>query len=127
MTVIAAILIILYMVLSFGFSAFEKILNWKTTLHYYEGHFKATFLEKFIPVSIVFVLILEISSLIFCISGLYSLIVNKEGHTALIGLILVSLTLMILLLGQRIAKDYQGAMNITVYFILTVLGVYFLS
>jgi len=33
----------------------------------------------------------------------------------------------LLMTGQRIAQDYSGAMNITVYFILTVLGVYFLE
>ena len=32
------------------------------------------------------------------------------------------LTLIFLLIGQRLAKDYAGAMTLAVYFIITILG-----
>ncbi len=32
-------------------------------------------------------------------------------------------TLILLLIGQRLAKDYQGAMTLAVYFIVTILGI----
>ena len=39
----------------------------------------------------------------------------------------VSFTLLLLMTGQRIAQDYSGAMNITVYFMLTVIGIFMLE
>jgi hypothetical protein len=46
---------------------------------------------------------------------------------ALWGMLATSFTLILLMTGQRIAQDYSGAMNITVYFILTVMGIFMLE
>jgi len=43
------------------------------------------------------------------------------------GMLAISFTLILLMTGQRIAQDYSGAMNITVYFILTVMGIFMLE
>ena len=58
--------------------------------------------------------------------GLYRLSFSHESQTTLWGLIATAITLIVLMTGQRIAQDYSGAMNITVYFILTVMGIYML-
>jgi hypothetical protein len=41
--------------------------------------------------------------------------------------IIAGKVLLVLLLGQRIAKDYAGAMTIAIYFMVTVFGVYLLA
>ena len=46
---------------------------------------------------------------------------------ALYGIELAALTLIFLLIGRRLAKDYAGAMTLAVYFIISVLGVYLLA
>ena len=58
--------------------------------------------------------------------GLYRLLFSHDSQTTLWGLIATAITLIVLMTGQRIAQDYSGAMNITVYFILTVMGIYML-
>ena len=35
--------------------------------------------------------------------------------------------LIFLLVGQRLAKDYAGAMSLAVYFIISIIGVYLLN
>jgi len=40
---------------------------------------------------------------------------------------LSAITLIFLLVGQRLAKDYAGAMSLAVYFIISIVGVYLLN
>ena len=50
-------------------------------------------------------------------------IFNKSNLIGLIGLIIGSLALLILLFGQRVSKNYDGAKTITIYFILAMIGI----
>ena len=59
--------------------------------------------------------------------GVYKLVTSEHKELALIGLEIASMSLIFMLIGQRLAQDYQGAMSLTVYFILTVFGVYLLQ
>ncbi|MCP4883638.1 MAG: hypothetical protein GY908_07590 [Flavobacteriales bacterium] len=61
------------------------------------------------------------------LTGLYSLFVTGNTNMALWAMLAVAATLTLLMTGQRIAQDYSGAMNITVYFILTVMGIFMLE
>ncbi len=123
----ASSLIIVYLIISFGFSVVEKITRWNESKAYYRAHFKGTWIENHIAVLLFLVILLETISIGLCILGLYGLLHNGTTHWASVGLIFVSSTLIMLMAGQRIAQDYSGAMNITVYFVLTVLGLYFLE
>ena len=123
---IAVFLIISYLTLSFGYSILEKMIQWQSSKKYYTGHFKNTFLKNHVSGSIVFVIILECISVGLNMLGLYRLLFSHESQTTLWGLIATAITLIVLMTGQRIAQDYSGAMNITVYFILTVMGIYML-
>jgi len=123
----AQILILIYIVITFGYSAIEKLLQWKDSVDFYENHFKNTSLKNVIPLLLKIVILLEIITVILCILGLFSLIVFQDKQFGFLGLTLAALTLIGLLFGQRIAKDYDGAKNITVYFILTIIGVFMLQ
>jgi hypothetical protein len=121
---ITQILILVYIIVSFGYSAIEKILQHKESIEFYSVHFKKTFLKNYIPSMLNLVIVLELITVITCVSGLYFLLITNEKQIGLYGLILAAITLIGLMIGQRIAQDYSGAMNITIYFILTVFGVY---
>lgn len=123
----AQILILLYVIITFGYSAIEKLWLKKETLVFYKNHFKETFLKNRMPFLINLVILLEIATVIICIAGLFYWLVFRENNIGFYGLVLASLTLIALMIGQRIAKDYAGAMHITVYFILTVFGVFLLQ
>jgi len=123
---IAVSLIICYLTLSFGYSILEKMIQWQSSKNYYVAHFKNTFLKNHVSHAIIFVIILESVSVGVSIIGLYRLFFSNESQTSLWGLAAMAITLIVLMTGQRIAQDYSGAMNITVYFILTVMGIYML-
>ena len=120
---IAVSLIICYLTLSFGYSILEKLMQWQRSKNYYEGHFKSTILKEHISSALVLVVLLESISVVLSLLGLFRLFTSNELNTSLWGLIAMAITLIVLMTGQRIAQDYSGAMNITVYFILTVMGI----
>jgi len=123
----AQILILLFFIITYLLSVLEKLADWEGTVAYYSDHFKKTVLHKMISFLLIKVIIFEIVALIFISIGLYFLVKENSYILATIGLEISALTLLMFLLGQRLAKDYQGAMNITVYFILNIIGIYILT
>jgi len=123
----AQILILLFFIITYLFSVLEKLADWKGTVIYYSNHFKNTMLHKMIPLLLINILIFEIAAVFFLTIGLYFLVKDNSFTIAIIGLEISAITLLQFLVGQRIAKDYPGAMNITVYFILNILGIYLLT
>lgn len=123
----AEILLLLFFIITYFLSVIEKIADWKNTIAYYTNHFKNTVLYKMIPLVLVQVVIFEITALILLSIGLYFLVTENSISLAKIGLEISALTLLQFLVGQRLAKDYPGAMNITIYFILNIIGIYLLT
>ena len=121
------ILILVYILITFGYSVGEKLFGWKESVSFYRNHFDKTSLKNGIPFLLKVVIILEIITVILCLIGLYNLLILQQKDFSFYGLIVAAITLIGLMIGQRIAKDYAGAMNITVYFILTVFGVFLLQ
>ena len=124
---LAVSLIVCYLTLSFVYSIVEKTIQWKNCKTYYKEHFKRSFLKNHVPAAILLVILLELVCVGLNTIGLYSLLQNGKTEVVLWGMIAVSFTLLLLMTGQRIAQDYSGAMNITVYFMLTVIGIFMLE
>ena len=108
-------------------SVLEKLEDWKGAISYYSNHFKNTILYKMIPLLLINILIFEIAALVLLTFGLYFLVTEGNLIVAQIGLEISAITLLQFLVGQRLAKDYPGAMNITIYFILNIIGIYLLT
>lgn len=123
----AQILLLLFFIITYLLSVLEKLADWKGTVAYYSAHFKNTILHKIIPFLLIKVVVFEITALIFICLGLYFLVKEDSFFIAKIGLEISAITLLLFLLGQRLAKDYPGAMNIAVYFILNIIGIYLLT
>lgn len=123
----AEILILLFFIITFFMSVLEKLTDWRGTVTYYKNHFKETILQKIITFLLIKIVIFEIAVLILTTIGLYHLVIKDATIIAKVGLELSALTLLMFLFGQRLAKDYTGAMNLTVYFILNIIGIYLLT
>jgi hypothetical protein len=123
----AEILILLFFIITYFMSVFEKLTDWKGTVSYYTNHFENTILQKIISLLLLQVVIFELSALFFLTIGLYILVKEDATFIAKLGLEISALTLLLFLFAQRLAKDYAGAMNIAVYFILNIIGIYLLT
>ena len=120
-------LLLIYLCLSFTYSIMEKGSNWQSCTSYYKDHFKNSLLKNHVQFSILLVVIMEVISVVLSGIGLYLIFTANDLSFAMYGLVAISTTLLVLMTGQRIAQDYSGAMNITVYFILSVIGLYMLE
>ena len=79
------------------------------------------------PLALAHVLILELISGILCIVGSIELYLTNAKLYGYYGALFSSITLLMLLFGQRLAKDYDGARTIVIYFIPAVIAVYWLN
>lgn len=124
---IAPILVLAFLAVTFIQSGYDKVMDWNGNISWLKEHFSTTRLKNKVPLALLHILILELISGIFCIVGAIQLIVNNGRSFGLYGGIFSCITLIMLLFGQRLAKDYDGARTIVIYFIPAVLVVYWLS
>lgn len=124
---IASILILILLAVTFIQSGYDKVMDWKGNVAFLKKHFANTSLKKHIPLALFHILMMELISGVLCIVGCIQLWVNNGRSFGLYGGIFSCITLIMLLFGQRIAKDYDGARTIVIYFIPAVMVVYWLS
>jgi drug/metabolite transporter superfamily protein YnfA len=124
---IASILILVFLAITFLQSSQDKIFNWKENIDWLKQHFAKTPLQNQVPLALANVLLLELISGILCTVGAIELAINSGRIYGLYGGIFSCITLIMLLFGQRLAKDYDGARTIVLYFIPAVISVYWLN
>lgn len=123
----AQILLLIFLIITFLISFLEKVFSWKKTLEQLKEQFKKTFVYQLIPVLLLTITVLEFITFVLMSLGIYYIHIKQDFSIALLGAEFGCITLLFLLIGQRIAKDYQSATNITVYFIVNILAVFFLT
>jgi len=124
---VASILILVFLAITFVQSGYDKLFYWKDNLEWLKGHFANTQLKNHVSLALVNILVLELISGILCIVGCIQLLVNNGRVFGLYGAIFSCITLLMLLFGQRLAKDYDGARTIVIYFIPAIMAVYWLN
>lgn len=126
---VAPLLVLAFLAITFLQSGYDKIKDWKGNVEWLTGHFANTILAKQVPFALGIVLVLEVVSGILCVSGIIQHLVQDVVIRGLgfYGAILSCITLLSLLFGQRLAKDYDGARTIVIYFIPAVLVVFWLN
>ncbi|PKV48751.1 hypothetical protein ATE84_0759 [Aquimarina sp. MAR_2010_214] len=124
---IVAITILLFLLITFLQSGVDKLIDWKGNLGWLKEHFASTFMGNMVPLLLTIILIIEMITAICCVIGMYYLIDNNTTYYAVLAMFLACVTLLMLLFGQRVAKDYQGALTITCYFIVSIFGLYVVS
>ena len=120
------LLILLFLIVTFLQSGIDKLVDWKGNLGFIKDHFKNSPLKNMVPLLLGVVLITEVVAALFMIVGIYQIVASGVKEFAIYGVELSALTLIFLLVGQRLAKDYAGAMTLAVYFIITIFGLYIL-
>jgi uncharacterized membrane protein YphA (DoxX/SURF4 family) len=121
------VLILLFLIITFLQSGADKLLDWKGNVSFIKEHFKNSPLKNSVPFLLAIILILEIIAGLLMLLGVYELYTSEANEFALLGVELSAIVLIFLLVGQRLAKDYAGAMSLAVYFIIALWGVYLLN
>ncbi len=119
--IVVKMLIPAFMCILFLQSGTDKVFDYKGNLSYFTDHFKNSPLASTVGLLMPVITILEVASGILCAIGTVAL-ASGNNKWAFWGLIVAALSFLSLFFGQRVAKDYAGAVTIANYFILNVLG-----
>ena len=115
---ITEILILLFLLITFLQSGYDKLRNWTGNFNFIKSHFAKTPLRKWVRLLLLIIMIVEF------LAGVLS---DGNRDYGLLAAVTACIALLMLLFGQRVAKDYQGALTITCYFIVAVFGVFLMS
>ena len=121
-----ALLLLSFLAITFLQSGYDKIADWNGNVSWLKEHFSKTFLKNNVPAALLTVLALEIAAGVLGIMGIIENVLKQTTELGNYCCIVSSITLLLLLFGQRIAKDYDGARTIVIYLIPALLGVYWL-
>lgn len=110
-------------------SGCDKVFNFDDNLTFLKTHFQKTIFSNQIKFIFIVLTCLElITAFLFCLSLVF-LFISGLSHQLinlfLLGVIMANITLCCLFLGQRIAKDYLGAANLTNYFLVALGSLFF--
>ncbi|MEC7849273.1 MAG: DoxX family protein [Candidatus Neomarinimicrobiota bacterium] len=120
---IVQILASLFFSIVFFQSGIDKIIDRKGNLEFFKDHFKDTLLYKIFSPALSILAFLEITTAGVCLFGFTYSLIFADTTFIFYGLLLAGLVLLMLLFGQRVAKDYIGAADITVYFIVCIITI----
>lgn len=124
---IPELIILVFILITFLQSGVDKMADWKGNIDWLKSHFGNTFLKGTVPILVGIIMVLEVLTGLLAIVGIYSILVNNTTDMALAAAVLAAITLLMLLFGQRVAKDYAGAFTITGYFIVVIFGIFLLT
>jgi len=115
------IITLLFFAITFIQSGYDKIMDWKGNVGWLKGHFANTPIKNMVPQSLAIILLLEVLAGALSVVGAIEIFINDGRDFAFVATILSCVTLLFLLLGQRLAKDYDGARTIVIYFVPAIL------
>jgi hypothetical protein len=118
------ILVLSFLLVTYAVSAYEKMTDWKTTIEDYSQKYEGTLLHIIIKPLIIFILGFEIIVTAFCAMGIYDILSISDSEIANYAFALSSILCIILLLGLRMLKDYEGASRIAIYFLISTAGLF---
>ena len=121
------LLVLAFLTITFLQSGFDKLTDWKGNKAYIKSVFEKTFLHKSSNLLLGVVTFGELVGGILTLIGIIQIYFYQSKTMGLFGAIICAKVLLALLFGQRVAKDYAGAMTIAVYFIIALFGVWILG
>lgn len=108
-------------------SGFDKVVDWNGNLSWLKSHFSKTLLKSSVPLALAIITLLEIVAGLTAIVGMGEILLYSTTCFAFWSAILSAITLLLLFLGQRLAKDYAGAQTLVIYLIPVLILLYTLG
>ena len=108
-------------------SAVDKVVDSEGNLEYLTGHFASSPLRGLVQPMFWAITILEAVAGVLCGLGAICLLIGLGAGVALWGLVVSLISLLCLFFGQRLAKDYGGAVVIASYYAVAILGLILLG
>lgn len=121
---IIKVFVLVFVCITFLFSAIEKTTDWNGQLYWFKNHFANTFLRPQIKALLLVLIILDYATGILSLVGIFEVLFCTTKDFGFYALILAIITILCMLFGQRVARDYPGASSLAVYFLVLIFGLY---
>lgn len=123
------ILVLLFFAILFLQSGIDKVTDRKGNLDWLVGHFSKSIFRGSVPMLLSVLTMMELISGIASLgTAVYFAFAHLEEQVVPFCVVaFCALTLLVLFMGQRIAKDYGGAAGIVPYFILSLISMGYFS
>ena len=109
-------------------SGLDKLINFQGNLNFLNTHFINTIFKNNVCHLLYLITFLECFTGLVLVFGSFMLLLCDDSIALQLifhGVVLSNITLCCLFLGQRIAKDYEGAANIVIYQLVALLSFLF--
>ena len=116
--VLCQIFIAMFLIIVFLQSSMDRIFDRKGNLDFIKAHFSKTIFKNFTPYLLTIITVFELTGTLILAYGVYYAFAERTTLWIFYGFVILSITLLFLLLGQRLAKDYVGAADLVPYFML---------
>ena len=117
----AITLCLLIFAIVFTQSGLDKVLNYASEKAFVEKHLAKSLLKPVLPLLFPTITLLEVSAGIISLLAIFEIFFLGGFRLTYLSGVLVASSLLSLLLGQRLAKDYAGAQTIVIYLIPVIL------
>lgn len=117
---------VIFIIITYAFSFFEKIVDYEGTLGWMKTHFKNTPIRKWVPLGLKVLLLAEASTFLLSVYSLIYLALYQTNEPILYTNMANIFCLLLMLIGQRWAKDFDGARTIVIYLIPSLLAIIYL-
>lgn len=120
------VLVSAFLAILFLQSALDKTFHYRGNLDWLKGHFASSALAGMVPVLLSVLTFMELVAGMLCAVGVMEILLYRTMCFSFAGALFSGVTLLMLFFGQRVAKDYVGAVALVPYFILVVIQLVFL-
>ena len=108
-------------------SGLDKIFNWKDNKQWLTGHFANSSFKGLAPLLLPVITVAEMAAGVLCALAFVAELLGRGTCLGVVGMALGMGCIVLLFLGQRVAKEYAGAASLVPYFLLCAAGLYVFS
>lgn len=105
-------------------SGLDKLFNWKGEKEFLTSHFQKSILKGSVPLLLPVITLLELTAGSLSAIGHIQLHLGRGSVVGFLGMLLGTVSLIMLFFGQRVAKDYAGAAALVPYFLMCAGGLW---
>ncbi len=113
------LILLVFLIIVFLQSGIDKVRDWKGNRSWLVGHFAESPFKNGVPLLLGIITVMELAAGALSLVGVLHLLFHGNTLFAFYGALVSAITLLLLLLGQRVAKDYEGAKTIVIYLVPT--------
>lgn len=107
----------LFLIITYVISSYEKLSDFKGNIAWMKPHFSNSILKNNVPLALGILVFFEVLTAVIALFSIYKLLLTSDTLALIYANYLNLICLFLMLIAQRLAKDFDGARTIVIYLI----------